>query len=765
MKTHRILFILLALCINISSIWGQEVIKSVVVDENKLPLEFCNVVAYSKDSTLLNGVVTDSTGFFSIEKSLQMSYLYFTCIGYEPQKVSINELPAKVEMHPSFYSLGEVMIRGNARRLKLSNHQLQVNVEGTPLAQQSSIDRLLAQLPGVAVDGNGGATLLGGGNVLVLLDNKEVFSHDELKSIDPKGITTITLDRNPGPRYRGNVNAVLHIKTKRQKDNFTGQVKSKLQLNHAVSYLEDLLLGYVNDKCNISLQLNQGDSRMNKTEFIEAQVIPQLDLHTQLVDTISDLTRNILMKANFTPHKMLTWGIGYNLSSSKINDHSGDKTRYWTNKLGWRNLMSNTCLDNKVISHHFNTYTEWQIAKRLKLEINADALVKSMNRMQITKENDMVKIGDHQISTNAHYTLFQLSPYLSYSLTDNQNLEGGFDLYQIKGVRKQATNAIATNEGTNHERVYAGYLNYSFPIKKWNASLGIRFEHANSMLSTPNNNQSNISRSYNDIFFIGKISGKMGMSMHNFSFTSGTLRPSLEDLSNNSYYSNQFVSSNSNPNLLPEKNYRIGYEFIYKILYLGVNYQYSRDHIDNYIQKKGDLTSGYIISKTNFDHHHRIQLMGNVSKSWGWYSFNLLGMVQLEQLDGRKYNLNIKQKLLFYTRLTQTLTVPKWCDIELNYFYQSPLTSGIFEAGQKHQLDFEIRKQFLGGKMDISILGTDLLKTAWDIGSTQIEGIKLYDKTYRDTRSVSIQLSYRFNQKNVRQRKSTASESISRLNL
>lgn len=764
-KTRKNLFILLALCVNISSIWGQEVIKSVVVDENKLPLEFCNVVAYSKDSTLLKGVVTDSTGFFSIEKSLEINYLCFNYIGYESQKININELPVEVEMHPLSYTLGEVIVRGNTRILKLSNHQLQINVEGTPLAQQSSIDRLLSQLPGVAVDGNGGATLLGGGNILILLDNKEVLSHDELKSIDPKVITMITFDRNPSPRYRSSINAVLHIKTKRQKDNFTGQVKSKLQLNHAVSYLGDLLLGYVNDKCNISLQLNQGDSRMNKTERIDAQVIHWLDLQTQLVDTISDLTRNILVKANFTPHKTLMWGVGYNLSSSKINDHSGDKTRYYTNKQGWQNLISNTYLDNKIISHHFSAYTEWHITKRLKLEINADAFVKSMNRQQTTRENDMVKIGNHQIFTNAHYALFQLSPYLSYSLTDCQTLEGGVDLYQIKGDRKQTTDASYQNMGTNHEKVYAGYLNYSFPLKMWSASFGIRFEYANSLLLVPNALQNNINRSYNDIFFVGKISGKIGMSMHYFSFTSGTRRPSLEDLSNNSYYSNQFVSSNSNPNLLPEKNYRIGYEFIYKILYLGVNYQYSRDHIDNYIQKKDDLTSGYIISKTNFDHHHRIQLMGNVSKRWGWYSLNLLGMVQLEKLDGRKYDLNIKQKPLFYARLTQTLTVPRWCDMELNYSYQSPLTSGIFEAGQKHQLDLEIRKQFFGGKMDISILGTDLLKTAWDIGSTQMGGIRLYDKTYRDTRSVSIQLRYRFNQKNVRQRKSTANESITRLNM
>ena len=765
MKAYRILFVLLALCLNASSLWGQAVIKSVVVDENELPLELCNVVAYGKDSTLLKGVVTDSTGVFCFDKSLPISYFSFTRIGYATQKVNINELPAKVEMRPLSYTLGEVIARGHKRNIKLSNHQLEVNVEGTPLAQQSSIVRLLAQLPGVAVDRNGGVTLLGGGNVLILLDNKELFSSDELKSIDPKVIKSITLERNPGPRYRGSVNAVLRIKTKRQKDTFTGQVKSKGQFNHAFSYLGDLLLGYANDKYNVSFQLNQGKNRINNTQYIDAQVIPLLNIQSQLADTISDLSRNILIKANFTPLKTLTWGVGYNLSSSKLNSHNGDNTRYNTSKQGWQNLESNTSIDNNSVFHHFNAYTEWKASNRLKLEINADAIVKDMDRQQITRERERDKIGNHHLSTNASYALFQLSPSLSYSISDKHLLEGGADLYQIKGDRKQTTDASYASVGTNNESVYAGYLNYSFPLKKWSASFGVRLEHANSLLLLPNEPQNSINRSYNDVFFVGKISGTLGVSMHNFSFTSGTRRPSLEDLSNNRYYSNQFVSSDANPNLLPEKNYRVGYEFMYNIFYLAVNYQYSRDHIDNYVQRKGDLASGYVISKTNFDHHHRVQLMGNVSKSWGWYSSNLLGMVQYEQLDGRKYNLSIKEKPLFYTRLTQTLTVPKWCDIELNYTYRSPLTTGSFEVGQQHQLDIEVRKQLLGGKMDVSILGTDLLKTAWNTGLTQMEGVRLYDKNYSDTRSVSIQLRYRFNQKEIRQRKDSATESMKRLNM
>ena len=163
---------------------------------------------------------------------------------------------------------------------------------------------------------------------------------------------------------------------------------------------------------------------MNKTERIDAQIIPQLYLQTQLVDTISDLTRNILIKANFTPHKTLTWGLGYNLSSSKINSHSGDNTRYNTYNQGWQNLISNTYLDNQTTSHHFSAYTEWNVTNRFKLEINADAFIKSLNRQQATRENDMAKIGNHEISTNAHYALFQLSPYLSYSFTDSRTLEG-----------------------------------------------------------------------------------------------------------------------------------------------------------------------------------------------------------------------------------------------------------------------------------------------------------------------------------------------------
>ena len=67
--------------------------------------------------------------------------------------------------------------------------------------------------------------------------------------------------------------------------------------------------------------------------------------------------------------------------------------------------------------------------------------------------------------------------------------------------------------------------------------------------------------------------------------------------------------------------------------------------------------------------------------------------------------------------------------------------------------------------MDVSILGTDLLKTAWNSGLTQIEGVRLYDKNYSDTRSVSIQLRYRFNQKKIHQRKDSATESMKRLNM
>lgn len=62
---------------------------------------------------------------------------------------------------------------------------------------------------------------------------------------------------------------MLGIKVKRQTENSTSQAKSNTQFNHAVSYLGDLLLGYVNDKYNISFQLNQGNNRINKTELIE----------------------------------------------------------------------------------------------------------------------------------------------------------------------------------------------------------------------------------------------------------------------------------------------------------------------------------------------------------------------------------------------------------------------------------------------------------------------------------------------------------------
>ena len=60
-------------------------------------------------------------------------------------------------------------------------------------------------------------------------------------------------------------------------------------------------------------------------------------------------------------------------------------------------------------------------------------------------------------------------------------------------------------------------------------------------------------------------------------------------------------------------------------------------------------------------------------------------------------------------------------------------------------------------------MGIDILKTAWDKSLTNIEGIHLQDKTYRDNRTFILQLRFYFNKKKEIKRTDSAKESIQRL--
>ena len=71
-------------------ITGIQELKGVVVDENKAPIDFANVVLLKADSTYLAGTVTDQNGFFVFRENQDSSrFIKISSIGYASRTIDL----------------------------------------------------------------------------------------------------------------------------------------------------------------------------------------------------------------------------------------------------------------------------------------------------------------------------------------------------------------------------------------------------------------------------------------------------------------------------------------------------------------------------------------------------------------------------------------------------------------------------------------------------------------------------------------------------
>lgn len=69
---------------------GVQELKGVVVDENKAPIGFANVVLLKADSTYLAGTVTDQNGFFVFRENQDSSrFIKISSIGYASRTIDL----------------------------------------------------------------------------------------------------------------------------------------------------------------------------------------------------------------------------------------------------------------------------------------------------------------------------------------------------------------------------------------------------------------------------------------------------------------------------------------------------------------------------------------------------------------------------------------------------------------------------------------------------------------------------------------------------
>ncbi|MDR2042014.1 MAG: outer membrane beta-barrel protein [Tannerella sp.] len=187
MVRKRYLVLPLSLLLSLPAIAQVEVKGIIIEKESREPVEQAAVrLLNTKDSTFVQGVVSDEKGAFSVKNVRNGNYLLnITYLGLEPvyRSLGVNGRNRSVnlgniEMQEDAILLQEATVTAKAVEVTVRNDTVEYNADSYKVTEGSVLEDLLKKMPGVEVDQEGTVTVNGKEIKKIMVDGKEFFSND-----------------------------------------------------------------------------------------------------------------------------------------------------------------------------------------------------------------------------------------------------------------------------------------------------------------------------------------------------------------------------------------------------------------------------------------------------------------------------------------------------------------------------------------------------------------------------------------------------------
>lgn len=187
---------------------------SVFRKDTSEPLGFVNVLLINSatGAPLSVGTVTDENGVFRIQDVSAGKYVVrLSSIGSVSRELEVLVADAdadlgRIELADDAGMLEEVVVTGRRSQLSISPDRRVFNVSSNISSAGASADELLAAIPSVYVDNNGGISLRGNDDVMVWINGKEMGMNDDnriqlLRQIPAESIESIEVMTNPSSKH------------------------------------------------------------------------------------------------------------------------------------------------------------------------------------------------------------------------------------------------------------------------------------------------------------------------------------------------------------------------------------------------------------------------------------------------------------------------------------------------------------------------------------------------------------------------------------
>lgn len=762
------------LAISKIALYGQAVVTGNISDNNGNVVAYANIFARNiRDSTFLSGTVSDTLGNFTLNVSrYEDVMLQVSSIGYEDKYVKAQKEPLGIVLNEGTLTLAEVTVKGTLPRHTMTQEGMLTNVAGTVLGKMGTAEDVLKHIPNI-VKKKDKWEVFGKGTPLIYVNGRQLHDISELDNIASSEIKNVEVIRNPGAKYPASVNAVIRIKTLHKKgEGFGVDVRSTYRYNKYNNAIGQVNAYYRHDNLNLFATYLYSNTKSLQDATFE---------QTVLVDT---LWRHYM--TNYDTHSTEFHYINCGLSYD-FNDKHSIGTRYsvfLTGKEyddGWmgNSVMANGKPYDSLFSisldhikdrpiHRLNAYYNGVLGAT-SIDFNTDIYYK--HGLTYSDINEKSKDYDSRELTTKSETRNRM---FASKLVLSTPIWGGSLGYGAEWINTKSeslylpsqTNIIEEALSNIKENSLSMFAEYNLSTSIGDFMAGVRYEDVNFKYYEDGIYRPDQSRTFRNVYPSLLYGTQIGKTTWHLAYTVKTQRPSFQQLSNNTSYSNRFTLQSGNPLLKHQTTHSVSLTGAWNFLQWVAEYSDIRDAIIYWAEQKAGIESTTIVKYKNAKSIKGLTTSITAAPKIGIWSPQLNLAMQKQWFivnsGTREYKLN---KPIFVASANNTISLPFGMTINVDFSFQGKGHSQNAEViKNQYVLDCGVSKSFLNNALTLEVKGYDIFYQEWDSGLLYSEKMQFQQICRRGSRKLSITLRYKFNTTNKRYKGTGAgSSTINRL--
>ena len=573
---------LIALFLHTTVLFSQNIIKGMVCDTDGTTILNANIVLWHNDSIVAQSINSEH-GFF-LENVPDGSYiLNVSHVGYQIKQIALdvkNNADLGSILLPVGYELDEIVVRSARNVTSYRNNLLHINVKQTYLSELPDVESVKKNIPGVLLTNNR-LTYFGKGQILILINGREVKSPEEVNALQPSQISEIVVDNMPGAKYDPRYASVLNIKTTSE--------SPALMIYNTDTWGRHYsgATGFTSQRRIGNVLADFGYSFRKRTNTLYSK---QTEENLQADNTFE----RVFMDTTVSRRQSHDWHIG---TQSKLK--AGTLTLrysgyYSSNTPGYFSFMQYVSTDSE---EDFNIRKTGKYKERQHLAtLDYMVKLKSENTFRITADYLNQYSKDNNIATEysvnsdkqtlldfqGKYNIYSLLTEYGHRFGKSVNLSVGARYSHVYNKDDSQENDVFTLYNL-HENRYALYAEGRFQWQKMNLMLGLRGEKFDKRYRCTGQDATK----YKDLFFLPSFAFAYQCSEYLQISLSGNNKvslPSFNELTPVITYLNQYSYMTGNPLLKPTVRYDFSFGTVWQDKF-NVKLEYSLVNLDQYLYR------------------------------------------------------------------------------------------------------------------------------------------------------------------------------------